>query len=68
MDVRKYTTIYGDTWDQIAYVQYGDSKVINPLMEANREHIGTIIFKTGIILRIPPLEVKQNGNIAPWRR
>ncbi|MGL4566915.1 MAG: tail protein X [Fusobacteriaceae bacterium] len=68
MDVKKYVTIHGDTWDQISYTQYGDSKLINLLMKANREQIGTIIFEAGETLKVPPLEVKHNENIAPWRR
>lgn len=68
MDGKKYTTILGDTFDQIAYNQYGDSKLINPLMRANREYIGTVIFNAGIVLNIPIVEDKKNANIAPWRR
>lgn len=63
-----YTTIAGDTWDQLAYKFYGNSKLMTPLLEANRGHVKTIVFEAGVTLVIPIAEVKQNGNIAPWRR
>ncbi|MGL5904080.1 MAG: tail protein X [Cetobacterium sp.] len=64
-----YTTVFGDTFDIIAYKVYSDSKAVSKIIEANTEYSGTFIFEAGVKLLIPASEeVIENGNIAPWRR
>ncbi len=65
--IDKYTTIQGDTWDFISHKLYGTSKGTEKLIEANRKHIGTILFKSGIKLTVPQLEVEKVENLPPWR-
>ena len=66
----KYTTISGDTWDIIARAQYGRETMCSTLMEANPDHIGTVIFPAGVELKIPDVEVPSNAEITtpPWRK
>jgi phage tail protein X len=64
-----YKTVLGDTWDNISYNQYGSSKFIKELMEANKKHIGTVIFASGVQIMTPELiEVEVNNDLPPWRR
>lgn len=51
-----YTTISGQTWDQIAYEVYGNEYYCDKLMEANRDKLEYFVFPDGIVLMIPSLE------------
>ena len=51
-----YTTISGQTWDQIAYEVYGNEYYCDKLMEANRDKLEYFVFPDGIVLKIPSLE------------
>lgn len=64
----KYTTIQGDTWDNIAYKTVGNEYAMVEIMKANKEHLGTLIFDGGIELDIPDSAKKANiVNIgSPW--
>lgn len=63
-----YRTIQGDTWDGIAYKLTGSSNFATRLMEANVEHIRTVIFSGGIELIVPENEIKPSDLLPPWRR
>ena len=43
----EYITQKGDTWDKIAYEQYGDETLIAPLLEANTDYIDVAVFDFG---------------------
>ena len=64
----KYTTIQGDTWDNIAYKTVDNEYAMVEIMKANKEHLGTLIFDGGIELDIPDSAKKANiVNIgSPW--
>lgn len=65
----QYVTQKGDTWDIIAYNQYGNEELIAPLIEANPKHIETAVFDYGVILEIPEIsKVDDNLLLPPWRR
>ena len=49
-----YTTISGQTWDEVAYEAYGDEHFCDRLMDANRQLIGYLVFPAGIALSLPP--------------
>lgn len=51
-----YTTISGQTWDQIAYEVYGNEYHCDKLMDANRDKLEYFVFPDGIVLKIPSLE------------
>lgn len=61
-----YSTIQGDTWDTIAYVQYGDELQMHWLIEANPQHREIVIFPAGIVLNIPDLGETSRAPAPPW--
>ena len=64
----EYITTKGETWDQIAYSVYGDEELIAPIMEANRKHIETTVFESGVKLTIPDIErTDESIFMPPWR-
>jgi phage tail protein X len=64
--VSQYTTIQGDTWDAIAFVQYGDEMQMHWLIEANPRHRETVIFPSGVVLYIPDLGETSRTPEPPW--
>ncbi len=66
--MKSYTTAQGDTWDMIAYRKLGSTNYTPQLMEANLEHVGTLLFSAGITLRLPEIREKASGSLPPWKR
>lgn len=69
--MRTYTTIQGDTFDLIAYKLYpklGREKLTSLLIDANPEHISTVIFSAGIVLNIPEVSVPASSSLPAWMR
>jgi len=68
---RVYTTISGQTWDQIAYEVYGDEYYCDRIMEANREKLLYFVFPEGILLNLPDKESITGAIVAndypAWR-
>lgn len=66
-----YTTISGQTWDQIAYEVYGDEYCCDALMDANRELLDYFVFPEGIVLKLPPAEAMTENQVPngypTWR-
>lgn len=63
-----YRTIQGDTWDSIAYRVAGTETFMTDLMQANPDHIETVIFPAGVILNIPDVAIESAADILPpWR-
>lgn len=63
-----YTTKQGDTWDLIAYQQLGSTNYTDQLVDANVEHVGTLLFPAGVTLRLPEIVEKTDRNLPPWKR
>ncbi|GIO33737.1 hypothetical protein J2TS6_48780 [Paenibacillus albilobatus] len=63
-----YRTIQGDTWDGIAYKLAGTEEFMTPLMQANPDHVETVIFPTGVILKVPEIVIQTADILPPWRR
>ena len=64
-----YTTREGDSFDALALAAYGDEFKANLIMDANPDHIDTLIFSGGVRLRIPLVETRNAPEtLAPWRR
>jgi phage tail protein X len=61
-----YTTIQGDTWDGIAYLQWGDELQMHWLIEANPQHRDVVIFPAGVVLAIPELGETSRAPAPPW--
>lgn len=53
---KTYTTINGQTWDQIAYEVYGDEHYCDRIMDANRDKLEFFVFPSGIMLNLPEKE------------
>jgi hypothetical protein len=64
----EYETLEGDTWDSIALDFYDDEFKSSVLIDANREHVKTIIFQAGIVLNIPIIVSKNTSTLPPWKR
>ena len=65
---KKYTTISGDMWDQIAYTQMGSVLHTDKLIKANAEYAAMFVFPAGVVLTIPAVEDKQRMELPPWKR
>lgn len=61
-----YTTVQGDTWDSIAYTEYGDELQMHWLVEANPQHREIVIFPAGIELQIPDIGETARAPAPPW--
>lgn len=63
-----YTTKTGDMWDLIAYKILGDCRYTQDLVNKNREHIETFIFRAGVKLEIPMIGKPKTKALPPWKR
>ncbi len=62
------TTRQGDAWDAIAYRVYGSEKYAGFLMERNPEHLDTMVFGPGVVLRTPELPAEEHtAGLPAWR-
>lgn len=68
--IMTYQTIQGDTFDNISKKVYGNEKMLQKLIDANPEQLGTVIFPAGVLLEVPEqvAEEQEAYSPAPWRR
>lgn len=68
---KTYTTISGQTWDQIAFEIYGDEYYCDRLMDANRDKLEYFVFPAGVVLQIPALKKEDIFTVSTdypdWR-
>ena len=64
---RTYTTVQGDTWDDIAYKVYGGEKHTTFLMANNYPYLDILVFSAGTVLNTPGLPENEEGDLPPWR-
>lgn len=65
----EYTTRNGDTYDLLAMAAYNDEKMASRIIQANPLHMKTLVFKEGVLLKIPILEKTElPSTLPPWRR
>lgn len=62
-----YTTKQGDTWDAIAYEEYGDTKYTGQLMAANFPYLDVCVFGAGVALSVPELTTETTDSLPLWR-
>lgn len=67
-----HTTALGETWDIIAYKEYGDETKAQVLME-ERKNITLLdheVFPSGVVVAIPALgeESAYDDDLPDWRR
>ena len=62
-----YVTKQGDTWDKIAYEQYGNELYADVLIMENIKYAGIVVFPEGISLVIPKIEEETEEDVPEWR-
>ena len=62
-----YTTIQGETWDQIAYKVYGGEEYAAFLMANNYPFLDILVFSAGTVLNTPGLPEEEDGELPQWR-
>ncbi len=70
--MKTYTTISGDTFDLIAYHEYGSCEYADRIMKANIDKIRYLIFPADISLEIPTEqeiadEIAVKSDSPAWR-
>jgi hypothetical protein len=63
-----YKTLEGDTWDSIALDFYDSEYYVTELMNANKDHIKTLLFDANVELKIPIIEKQDTLTLPPWKR
>ena len=65
-----YTTVLGDMFDSIAKQFYGNERRMDVLISANPEHMETVLFSAGTVIRLPELsaEKRRQDTLPPWRK
>lgn len=53
--MKTYTTVLGDTWDQIALRELGSEWLFPLLLKENQAHRLTVRFSAGVVLNIPDI-------------
>ncbi len=68
---KTYITVAGDTFDKIAYKYYGEERLADKLMDANRDLLEWMVFPAGIEVVIPARETFTKTNVdsdfPDWR-
>lgn len=65
----KITTAQGETWDGVAYREFGSVKYTGELMKANSHLLHDYyIFAEGLELVIPDVEVDLVDDALPWKK
>lgn len=61
------TTRLGDTFDTVAFRELGSCRHTEKLINANRAHVDTVIFKAGVELELPDVTNERKLKLPPWR-
>lgn len=62
-----YTTIQGETWDQIALKVYGRETAMHHLIAANPAQRLTLFFEAGVELAVPAIAEEREIEIPRWK-
>lgn len=62
-----YYTEAGDTWDKIAYEQYGSEKYMEQLILANWDKLDVLVFSEGEEIILPELTDEELDDTPVWR-
>ncbi|MEK3749420.1 phage tail protein [Paenibacillus sp. FSL E2-8871] len=68
MTTSSYRTLQGDTWDGIAFKLYKSEHLMTLLINANPDHVRTVVFSGNVILIVPEKPVDASETLPPWRR
>lgn len=59
----------GDTWDTLAFSEYGEERNATTIMKANVGMCQVIMFEGGEQIKIPIItKVNSPSTLPPWRR
>ena len=65
---KTYTTIQGETWDEIAYKVYGGEEYAAFLMANNYPFLDVLVFSAGTVLNTPGIPwYEDSDELPPWR-
>lgn len=64
---KTYTTIQGETWDEIACKVYGGEEYAALLMASNYPLLDILVFSAGTVLNTPDLPENDDVELPPWR-
>ena len=69
-NVRVYRTQSGDTWDLIAYRDYGSEGYYHDLIRSNLALIDIAVFEANVPIIIPEIaeESDNDTSLPPWKR
>lgn len=71
-NIVEYIVKDGDRWDTIAYKAYGDTSLVNVIIEANTSAVISPVLTAGMRLVIPILETGEveidSELLPPWKR
>lgn len=62
-----YYTEAGDTWDKIAYEQYGSERFMEQLILANQDKLDVLVFSEGEKIILPELTDEELDDAPVWR-
>ena len=67
-----HTCAAGETFDRIAYAEYGKETYAVEILSVNPEHCGTLVFSGGEKIRLPVIDIPQETDTptaakAPWK-
>lgn len=62
-----YKTVQGDTFDIVAFRQFGDEHLCGAVARANPEEMDALIFQAGLTLRLPEIKkAPKKAPLPPW--
>jgi phage tail protein X len=64
----EYETIQGDTFDSISLDFYDEEYYSSEIINANPDFCSVIVFESGILLKIPIIDIQSNESLPPWKR
>ncbi len=62
-----YTTVQGETWDNIAFKVYGKESYADFLMKNNYPYLDMLVFPSGVVLSTPAMPEETSMELPPWR-
>ncbi|MBQ3405655.1 MAG: tail protein X [Lachnospiraceae bacterium] len=65
----EYTTVEGDTFDDLALYMYGDEKLSHYIIDFNPDYSDVLIFPANVELKLPEIEgMNTPDTLPPWKR
>jgi phage tail protein X len=69
MASRDYRCRPGETWDSIAFREYGNSFKASELLAANLKKTNVVVFEGGEVIAIPEIvSASDTAGLPPWRQ